>query len=1430
MTTITFFSVSTVGYFGYRSASKAYYENMTISNKEKIFDIADDIDHFLSRIPKDLRFLTDNHALNRYIQWDEIGEDHKAGQWYRRTITTFSSFIKARKIYKRLQFFSADSSEHIRINYDNSAEQALISPRALLRDKNETPFIEAAFGSGKEKVTSSDILLHEEEGVIQKPYTPVIHYASPVIDRNNINKGVIVLTVYAEGFLKLIEREDTMDTYNETVRRHIHLIDKEGFYLAHHDSKKLFGEQSRHDMNLKQDSPALYEAITSSTDDMVSVDGVISSFKRIYPHDDSKDIYWFLYSETDESEALVKLRGLTLIFLIILLSVLTFIFFVTRRFFRQIVPPLLFVTDKLKKLSQGEIDGETIVYKADDEISDMLTSYYQLQQNITLTIKHAHTIASGDYTSNIRPLSEKDELGTALLNMTETLRQLSDIAQLVAQGDYSIEILVKSDKDFLGKSINLMIDNLQKITEIAKAIALGDFSKQIVTRGEKDVLGNSINLMISTLRDVVDQANHIATGDYTIRIEPKSDKDELAITLRAMTEKLIEGRQFNKEQTWLKDGINELKNNLTGAFDKDEIARRALAFISEYTNSAVGALYLYEKNEELLRQHASYAFVERKALSDTFKLGEGVVGQVALQRTPILLKNIKRDHLVISTGTTNEPPLNTYTYPLLDKDELTGVIELGSHEEFGELKQDFLNTSVGVVTTSISLAIQSAKVRELLEASQRANEELQVRGEELESANTELEEQREQLEIQTLELKEKNEKLLMTREELNKRAKEVEIASKYKSEFMANMSHELRTPLNSIILISKIMSDNKNGKFSDDDVKKLKVVHSSGEELLRLINDLLDLSKIESGKMTLNIEKIHTSELTDSLFGFFEQTAREKGLKFEIVDRLKGTIETDSEKLSQILRNLLSNAFKFTNKGSVDLILDKNDDPAMPVKITVKDTGIGIPEEKQTIIFNAFQQLDGSISRQYGGTGLGLSISRSLISLLKGRIELKSETGAGSEFSVYIPLAVTDSDDSVEREREYAKSNDSIINPVNDDREDLPGSDKAILIIDDDRGFCEFIKEYVHKIDFKVLIALTGEEGIALARRYIPAGIILDLGLPDMSGIDLLRELKSQPLTANIPVHIVSARDYDPLFKDLGALGFTQKPVVYETIEKIIDNISGLTDTRGQCILVVEDDEVQREHILEMVRKKSIETRGVSSTKEAIEEIRNGCYGTVIVDLHLKESNGLQLCRYIKENSPNVPVIIYTARELPEEEEAELKKLADSIIAKTVTSDRRLSEELDIFLHRVSNNDYQSAPACVSESGKAFSNKKLLIVDDDPKNIFVISSALEDEGAATLHALNGKKALDILKSNKDIDLILMDIMMPVMDGYETIGHIRRDKQYDHIPIIALTAKAMKEDKQKCIAAGADDYIMKPVNYDILVRIIKAWLGKGEGDS
>ena len=1071
-------------------------------------------------------------------------------------------------------------------------------------------------------------------------------------------------------------------------------------------------------------------------------------------------------------------------------------------------------------------------------------------------------------------------------NITRPLTQIVAAASRLSVGDLAVNIRVKSQDELgiLAEAFQKMVAYIKDIARVMEMIAEGDLNLQVDTRSEQDVLNASLQKMVHYIQDVAEVTEKVSNKDLQVKVIPKSEQDLLNLSLQKMVKNLDTMITESERENWLKDGVSQLSTQLSGDNSLTDVCRKAVNFVARYLHAGQGAVYTYDEEDEVLTLKAAFAFSERNALSNSYRMGEGVVGQVALERAPILLKHLSREQALITTGTVSNVPLNTYTYPLEYDNKLYGVLELASSIAFDTYAQNFLHETNQVIATVLFSTAQRDRVKVLLAMSQQAAEaaeiaareaetakddaqrkanevqkantqleeqqqQLQQQSEELQQVNSHLKEQQQQLQQQSEELRQQNENLNKTKEELDQRARDLEMASKYKSEFLANMSHELRTPLNSIILLSKMLSRNEKQNLSDKDVKQVSVIHQAGEELLRLINDILDLSKIEAGKVTVNLMEFSIRELFGTFHDLFRSIAEEKGLQFIMDEDFDAQLNTDRDKLAQVIRNLLANAFKFTREGSVTLTASLVPGQKDSIKIAVSDTGIGIPKEKQKLVFEAFQQADGSTSREFGGTGLGLSIAREYTKLLGGRLSLESEPGKGTTFSFILPVFLREiptqkKDESEEKEHAAPRASApsqpaalaqaplSVLTEVPDDRDTLAPSDKVILIIEDNADLAQNTMDVTKEMGFKVLVALKGQDGLELAAKYRPTGILLDLVLPDMNGMELLRELKSTRELRHIPVHIMSSKERSNSYRSSGAVGYYQKPLNDIDIQNAVDNLMTISEKYPKQLLIVEDDETQREAIKELLgNSNDVEITGVSSQEEAIVEIQQGQYDAAIIDLGLKDGNGYEICRYIQERGIALPVIIYTGRELSEEEERQLRKYTDSIIIKTAKSYERLSDETALFLHQMYHDEsseavqVKMAPPKPLETQDSLDGKKILIVDDDVKNVFVLASALENHGAIVVDAKNGQVALEQLKKEPDVDLVLMDIMMPVMDGYAAIRQIRKDEHLKHLPIIALTAKALKGDRQKCIQAGANDYLSKPVDYDGLIRLAKAWIDK-----
>jgi CheY-like chemotaxis protein/signal transduction histidine kinase len=914
-----------------------------------------------------------------------------------------------------------------------------------------------------------------------------------------------------------------------------------------------------------------------------------------------------------------------------------------------------------------------------------------------------------------------------------------------------------------------------------------------------------------------------------------------------MTESLRESRKTEAGRDWLKTGMNELNALIRGDQETAKLADKVIKYLAEYLHAGVGALYIHHEETKDLELIASYAFTRRKNLGSRFKLGEGLIGQAAAEGKSICLTNVPEDYLPISSALGEKVPVAIIAAPFLHEGKLIGALELGSFSPFSDAELDFLKQAMDVLAIGINVNLSRQRINELLTQSQAQEEELRVQQEELQQSNEELEERAQLLEQQREQIDAKNRAMEEASEELSRRAEELERISTYKSEFLANMSHELRTPLNSLMILSKLLQDNKDRNLTDKQVEYAATINSAGNDLLTLINDILDLSKIESGRLQFNYEETRMDELLGQLKITFGPAAEQKGLAFEIespenLPRLR----IDPQRTLQVLKNLVSNAFKFTQKGSVTLrafVPDAQDNP-LPVPafgVSVSDTGIGISADKHELIFQAFQQADGSTSRKFGGTGLGLSISRQLALSMCGDIRLSSEEGKGSTFTLYLPLSGNEA--GMKEAGSAAKApvpaapvvppaspaqNSRPAAALPDDREKLAQNEKCILIIEDDLAFANILMRMVRDRGFKALVAADGASGCALAARFLPSAIILDVMLPGMDGWAVMQKLKDDLSTRHIPVHFLTCLEERQKAMTMGAIGFVTKPVSTEQLDNLFSTIEKAVEQTVKKLLIVEDNERETKGMRELLQQRGITISTASTGKDALRLLAADAFDCVVLDLGLADMSGFDLLEHVRgmDEKRRIPVIIHTGRELTHDEERRLRRYAESIIIKGAGSPERLLNEVTLFLHSVESNllpDQRRMIRAVLDNEAMLDNRKVLIVDDDMRNVFSLSSVLSEKKMRVVEAENGKEALARLDENPDVNIVLMDVMMPEMDGLETTRRIRRDARFANLPIIALTAKAMKGDREECLKSGASDYIAKPVDIDRLLSLMRVWL-------
>jgi signal transduction histidine kinase/CheY-like chemotaxis protein/CHASE3 domain sensor protein len=994
--------------------------------------------------------------------------------------------------------------------------------------------------------------------------------------------------------------------------------------------------------------------------------------------------------------------------------------------------------------------------------------------------------------------------------------------------------------------LNEMLDAQQRELQSDFSTMSGQLSLLRIIEWGLLVLGVSISIVLSLLvaravtrpiSGAVTIANEIAAGNLDTDVDLTGSREVkmLGSALTDMRDSLKAKTLETEKYVWLTSGQNRLNQIMRGDQSIGELATSIITFMASYTQANIGSLYLVSENSGAYSLAGRYAYDAVSGI-DSFNLGEGLIGRV-------------------QSSLLDAPPRNIYLAPFLLDGRTLGVLELGKLDDFDEANQEFVQSNLEAVSIVLNSAIARKKIQELLEETQRQSEELQQQQEELEQTNEELEEQTQQLREQQEELQAANEELEeqsqavsqqnseleAARSNLEFKTRELEISSKYKSEFLANMSHELRTPLNSLLILANDLARNADNNLNGEQVESAQVISRSGHDLLSLINDILDLSKIEAGKMNLNVTGVTLADIADDIRRTFGRQAAEKGLTLDTVidETLPDTIRTDKQRLEQILRNLIANALKFTEKGSVKVSF--RCEPNNHIAIVVADTGIGIPKDKQALVFEAFLQLESGTARKYGGTGLGLSICRDLAKLLGGTITVDSEEGSGSSFTLVIPESIEAdlyaTPEPVRQPKQVAPQPDRhrfLDYPsIPDQREEIGRDDHIILIIEDDDDFARVLAEQAKKKGFKHLNAATGEDGLTLAASYKPHAIILDLALPGMDGYLVLKELKSDPQLRHIPVHIMSAEEkqLDPI--KAGAVDYLTKPIDKQQLDASFARMEDFINRKMKNLLIIEDNEMQRKAIVKLIGNGDVQCLEASTAQEALKILREQTIDCLVLDVGLPDMSGFELIEAL-ENGNGVkdgrvpPIIVYTGKELTRQENEELQQYAETIIIKGVKSEERLLDETALFLHRTLSNlspQKQGIITAMYDKEAQLQGKQVLLVDDDMRNVFALSKVLSERGMKIIKADNGRVALDLLADNPEMDFVLMDIMMPEMDGYECIRKIRQQNHFQDLPIVALTAKAMKEDRQKCIDAGANDYIAKPVEVERLFSLMRIWMRK-----
>jgi HAMP domain-containing protein/CheY-like chemotaxis protein/signal transduction histidine kinase len=1061
-----------------------------------------------------------------------------------------------------------------------------------------------------------------------------------------------------------------------------------------------------------------------------------------------------------------------------------------------------------------------------------------------------------------------DTVNVMAANLTEQVRGIVKVVTAVANGDLKQNLTVQSKGEVaaLAETINNMTNTLatfaDQVTSVAREVGVeGRLGGQAHVPGAagtwKDLTGN-VNLLAANLttqvRAIAEVATAVTKGDLTrsIQVDARGEVAELKDNINTMIDNLRLTTDRNTEQDWLKTNLARFTNMLQGQRDLAAVGKMLLSELAPLVNAQNAVIYLVQGNPAAgLRLLSSYADASEDMGGhlERIAMGQGLIGQCAADARRVLIE-VPTNVVPIRSGLFEMTPSNLMVLPVLFEGQVKAVIELASLSAFTGLQTSFLDqltAGIGIVLNSIEATMQT---EDLLQQSQQLATELQSQQRELQQTNEQLEQKAQQLAERNVEVEAKNQEIEQARRALEEKATELAQTSKYKSEFLANMSHELRTPLNSILILGQQLVENPGGNLSSKQVEFARTIHSAGTDLLNLISDILDLSKIESGTVSVDAEEISFTNLQETVVRPFRHEAESRGLAFEVTldPKLGRSMTTDSKRLQQVLKNLLSNAFKFTEHGGVRLSIMRAphgwspDHPMLRnatdvVSFEVADSGIGIPAEKQRIIFEAFQQADASTSRKYGGTGLGLAISRELAQLLGGEIQLRSTPGVGSTFILYLPVRYAGpsasqrpltSSQSLSLPAAAMAVAEPVIDSVPDDRNAIEDGDTVLMIVEDDPHYARIMADLAHDSGFKVLIAMRGADALTLTREYQPSAVSLDVFLPDMLGWTVLSQLKQNPETRHIPVQILTLDEDRQHGLARGAFSFITKPTNKEGLEDALQRIKDYTRPRRKRLLVVEDNSAERLSIAELLGHDDIDIVSVGTGAEGMEMLRQGGIDCMVLDLRLPDMSGFELLERLRDDVglAEVPVVVFTGRELSAEEDAQLHTMARSVVVKGVESPERLLDETALFLHRVIGDlpvEKQQLIERLHSSDEDLFGKTVLLVDDDARNIFALSSVLERRGMNVVTAMTGREAIELLEATPKVAIVLMDIMMPEMDGYQTMAAIRENPAFRQLTIIALTAKAMKGDREKCLEAGASDYLAKPVNTEQLLSALRMWL-------
>ncbi|BCA54573.1 putative Signal transduction histidine kinase [Nitrospira sp. KM1] len=1059
-----------------------------------------------------------------------------------------------------------------------------------------------------------------------------------------------------------------------------------------------------------------------------------------------------------------------------------------------------------------------------------------------------------------------DNVNAMASNLTVQLRDMSKVATAIANGDLTRKVTVDVRGEILQIKdvINRMVDQLggfgSEVTRVAREVGTeGKLGGQAVVPGVggtwKD-LTESVNLLAANLttqvRAIAEVATAVTQGDLTrsIQVQARGEVAELKDNINVMIRTLRATTDQNTEQDWLKTNLAKFTRMMQGQRDLMTVAKLLLSELTQLVNAQYGTVYQMDVDETgpYLKLLAGYACGREVLKQSELAIGTGLIGQCAIEKRNFHLREIPGDYIRIASGLGEASPRNLVVFPVLFEGQVKAVIELASLGEFTPTHLTFLaqlTETIGVVVNTIEATMRTEG---LLQKSQKLASELQIQQGELQQTNDELASKAKQLAEQNAEVERKNREIEQARHALEEKAGELALASKYKSEFLANMSHELRTPLNSILILAQQLGDNAAGNLSVKQVEFSKNIHAAGADLLNLISDILDLSKIESGTVTVEPEQVSFMKVREAVERSFRHVAESRQLVFnvEIHPQLPRGMVTDFKRLQQVLKNLLSNAFKFTSQGHVSFRIRRavtgwsldhqllSNVPSV-IAFEVQDTGIGIPQEKQRIIFEAFQQAEAGTSRRYGGTGLGLAISRELAMLLGGEIRLSSSIGEGSTFTLYLPEAYMGASLAMTRELKTAHEPMPLLvqqadrlEDIPDDRETLVPGEPTVLIVEDDPHYARVLLGMAREKGFKGVVTAHGRLALSLAHQYNPVAITLDIFLPDMLGWTVLSHLKQDPETRHIPVQILTVEEERIHGLGHGAYAYALKPYTTDELSVAFDRLLNYSQTKRRQLLLVEDNEIERQSLSELLAHQDVEITMAGDGSEAWEAMTGKPFDCIVLDLRLPDMSGFEILERMRKNPAlmNLPVIVFTGKELGDAEEGRLRELSQSIVVKGVQSPERLLDEASLFLHLLISQlpqEKQRMLDQVRRSDDALVGKKILVVDDDIRNIFALTSLLESHHMEVVSCETGREAIERVEQDQDLDMVLMDIMMPEMDGYETMRTIRTNPRHHTLPILALTAKAMKGDRERCLQAGASDYIAKPVNTEELLALLRIWL-------